>query len=117
MIRRPPRSTRTDTLFPYTTLFRSSDGGPGDFGASFHRHIRSLWRQIRTQDTEMADDSSHSGQKEPDSSEGGRLWRGLRALLFGDGGETSLPKGLEAHLDESEEEVQKSKGDVRGTEV
>src|SRR3546814_2280041 len=67
MIRRPPRSTRTDTLFPYTTLFRSSDGGPGDFGASFHRHIRSLWRQIRTQDTEMADDSSHSGQKEPDS--------------------------------------------------
>src|SRR3546814_19796952 len=31
MIRRPPRSTRTDTLFPYTTLFRSpgfADGGP-----------------------------------------------------------------------------------------
>src|SRR3546814_10332036 len=27
MIRRPPRSTRTDTLFPYTTLFRS--GRPG----------------------------------------------------------------------------------------
>src|SRR3546814_11056601 len=25
MIRRPPRSTRTDTLFPYTTLFRSTD--------------------------------------------------------------------------------------------
>src|SRR3546814_7407806 len=29
MIRRPPRSTRTDTLFPYTTLFRSGQG-PGD---------------------------------------------------------------------------------------
>src|SRR3546814_9943327 len=26
MIRRPPRSTRTDTLFPYTTLFRSAKG-------------------------------------------------------------------------------------------
>src|SRR3546814_8478113 len=26
MIRRPPRSTRTDTLFPYTTLFRSKAG-------------------------------------------------------------------------------------------
>src|SRR3546814_2341604 len=26
MIRRPPRSTRTDTLFPYTTLFRSDSG-------------------------------------------------------------------------------------------
>src|SRR3546814_13910154 len=25
MIRRPPRSTRTDTLFPYTTLFRSEE--------------------------------------------------------------------------------------------
>src|SRR3546814_7776074 len=31
MIRRPPRSTRTDTLFPYTTLFRS---GPGNEGAN-----------------------------------------------------------------------------------
>src|SRR3546814_6252834 len=30
MIRRPPRSTRTDTLFPYTTLFRSLE----------HRHQR-----------------------------------------------------------------------------
>src|SRR3546814_11333154 len=28
MIRRPPRSTRTDTLFPYTTLFRSQPQGP-----------------------------------------------------------------------------------------
>src|SRR3546814_20223605 len=27
MIRRPPRSTHTDTLFPYTTLFRSADLG------------------------------------------------------------------------------------------
>src|SRR3546814_4044665 len=26
MVRRPPRSTRTDTLFPYTTLFRSIEG-------------------------------------------------------------------------------------------
>src|SRR3546814_19664548 len=30
MIRRPPRSTRTDTLFPYTTLFRSQFGQCGD---------------------------------------------------------------------------------------
>src|SRR3546814_2247746 len=35
MLRRPPRSTRTDTLFPYTTLFRSNA-----FGASFQR----LWQ-------------------------------------------------------------------------
>src|SRR3546814_8288404 len=50
MIRPPPRSTRTDTLFPYTTLFRSHDRSlrrlpylhprrvrcPGDG----HRHVR-----------------------------------------------------------------------------
>src|SRR3546814_3291749 len=30
MIRRPPRSTRTDTLFPYTTLFRSGFTSRGD---------------------------------------------------------------------------------------
>src|SRR3546814_11012913 len=29
MVRRPPRSTRTDTLFPYTTLFRSGSDGSG----------------------------------------------------------------------------------------
>src|SRR3546814_1915176 len=29
MIRRPPRSKRTDTLFPYTTLFRSQHGAAG----------------------------------------------------------------------------------------
>src|SRR3546814_6323385 len=38
MIRRPPRSTRTDTLFPYTTLFRS------DCRLRF-RHR--LWRTLR----------------------------------------------------------------------
>src|SRR3546814_7913860 len=32
MIRRPPRSTRTDTLFPYTTLFRSASVPGGDGG-------------------------------------------------------------------------------------
>src|SRR3546814_11169139 len=32
MIRRPPRSTRTDTLFPYTTLFRSQGKGEARVG-------------------------------------------------------------------------------------
>src|SRR3546814_2567199 len=45
MIRRPPRSTRTDTLFPYTTLFRSGER-LRDFcfkpGQDFHD--LSLWR-------------------------------------------------------------------------
>src|SRR3546814_2079143 len=34
MIRRPPRSTRTDTLFPYTTLFRSAGLNMGDAAPS-----------------------------------------------------------------------------------
>src|SRR3546814_17546570 len=33
MLRRPPRSTRTDTLFPYTTLFRSLDSNVALTGA------------------------------------------------------------------------------------
>src|SRR3546814_5440105 len=42
MIRRPPRSTRTDTLFPYTTLFRSPwQGGRGAVpGGPYGRHRR-----------------------------------------------------------------------------
>src|SRR3546814_11965107 len=42
MIRRPPRSTRTDTLFPYTTLFRSHaaeiDAGAAEEFALDQRH-------------------------------------------------------------------------------
>src|SRR3546814_1933844 len=34
MLRRPPRSTRTDTLFPYTTLFRSTSESDGTCGRS-----------------------------------------------------------------------------------
>src|SRR3546814_1754801 len=44
MIRRPPRSTRTDTLFPYTTLFRSISVGPqhdlADVAARFDIGLR-----------------------------------------------------------------------------
>src|SRR3546814_16777988 len=40
MIRRPPRSTRTDTLFPYTTLFRSMQRRHRDAVAVSGRHHR-----------------------------------------------------------------------------
>src|SRR3546814_13221998 len=53
MIRRPPRSTRTDTLFPYTTLFRSDDGAGHGEGAELggreeageHHHRAELDRE------------------------------------------------------------------------
>src|SRR3546814_8614768 len=38
MIRRPPRSTRTDTLFPYTTLFRSVAVAGQHVGVGHARH-------------------------------------------------------------------------------
>src|SRR3546814_6867987 len=42
MLRRPPRSTRTDTLFPYTTLFRSRSATRGGAvaGQGQHRALR-----------------------------------------------------------------------------
>src|SRR3546814_20404636 len=47
MMRRPPRSTRTDTLFPYTTLFRSTDQLRGAFslatGAERYAAMEQLW--------------------------------------------------------------------------
>src|SRR3546814_10564082 len=42
MIRRPPRSTRTDTLFPYTTLFRSRLGD-----AVLVHHVKQVLRHRR----------------------------------------------------------------------
>src|SRR3546814_8315336 len=44
MIRRPPRSTRTDTLFPYTTLFRSTRPGAA---LAHRRHRRAAVRLDR----------------------------------------------------------------------
>src|SRR3546814_1782550 len=63
MIRRPPRSTRTDTLFPYTTLFRS-----GFRAARFHRarRARSRGRNGR-------------GGAAPDRSRRGDWWRRSRS--------------------------------------
>src|SRR3546814_13448103 len=39
MLRPPPRSTRTDTLFPYTTLFRSANSFHRKLLAAVHRRI------------------------------------------------------------------------------
>src|SRR3546814_6599469 len=46
MIRGPPRSTRTDTLFPYTTLFRSDEGTQSRSGTARQRCV---FRRVRTE--------------------------------------------------------------------
>src|SRR3546814_17044217 len=55
MLRRPPISTRTDTLFPYTTLFRSSDGVLGACEAVDHQLLDG--RPVRVGDGLHDDDT------------------------------------------------------------
>src|SRR3546814_1624129 len=59
MIRRPPRSTRTDTLFPYTTLFRSDIVArdtttntqlPGPLGSFLASPIRDRYEELRSEE-------------------------------------------------------------------
>src|SRR3546814_594435 len=45
MIRRPPRSTRTDSLFPYSTLFRSIGISSIDFASPCRRRNKALWKR------------------------------------------------------------------------
>ncbi len=64
----------------------------------------------------MAEDST-SGSKETDSSGEGSIWRGLKALLFGEGEEQSLRRDLENTINEYDEELEESqrrngKGDL-----
>src|SRR3546814_2443359 len=62
MLRRPPRSTRTDTLFPYTTLFRSRPWIPSIFALHRHRIDDQENQYPRTSDPAASD------------GEGGRGW-------------------------------------------
>src|SRR3546814_3574075 len=59
MIRRPPRSTRTDTLFPYTTLFRSLQDAPSNRS---HRQSRRLQRGPRFGDRVLAEVENRGGE-------------------------------------------------------
>src|SRR3546814_7232467 len=57
MIRRPPRSTRTDTLFPYTTLFRSIGPSAAESAAS----VRSLLRTASSESDGVSASWSRTG--------------------------------------------------------
>src|SRR3546814_4798764 len=61
MIRRPPRSTRTDTLFPYTTLFRSNLDNYREFREALPDSARVLVMGGGLVGTEFANDLSASG--------------------------------------------------------
>src|SRR3546814_1265165 len=61
MILRPPRSTRTDTLFPYTTLFRSV----GDIGEELRCASR---LQHRAKDNEQDDVVGRDGERDAEDA-------------------------------------------------
>src|SRR3546814_10437811 len=62
MIRRPPSATRTVTLFPYTTLFRSSDRLPDLSALPRHRPDRRLRADVIGHDDAVADGDIHALQ-------------------------------------------------------
>src|SRR3546814_5576244 len=76
MIRRPPRSTRTDTLFPYTTLFRSvpvDDPRRQPIGGDDHGRARARGRAQDRGRIQLlprgADDARRLGRSEEHTSE------------------------------------------------
>src|SRR3546814_19099960 len=62
MIRRPPRSTRTDTLFPYTTLFRSRKPVPKAPGRSVRQAMpgRGVMQGLNNRGAVLAQDRSRA---------------------------------------------------------
>src|SRR3546814_8066799 len=68
MIRRPPRSTRTDTLFPYTTLFRSASFHQLDAAAVRRQHDESAERPVRPQHP-VEHRQAHQSRSEEHTSE------------------------------------------------
>src|SRR3546814_17670963 len=60
MLRRPPTSTRTDTLLPYTTLFRSLLGG--DCGNTVHAFEKALGIELQQLVITRGDDAAVIGK-------------------------------------------------------
>src|SRR3546814_5187001 len=65
MIRRPPRSTRTDTLFPYATLFRSDNGDADEHAdrAPAHRQQRRQGHEQRQLGKRLDDFNGAQGDR------------------------------------------------------
>src|SRR3546814_7326956 len=69
MIRRPPRSTRTDTLFPYTTLFRSAAPSNRDYEGGFATALMLKDLKLAMEAAQAADTSVPMGRSEEHTSE------------------------------------------------
>src|SRR3546814_17665909 len=92
MIRRPPRSTRTDTLFPYTTLFRSVEQGTakGDALAFAARQLSGAalhqWRDFQHVEHSLQIEAPLRGCKVPLPVEQvcvhAEMWKQLAVLKY-----------------------------------
>src|SRR3546814_20794393 len=79
MIRRPPRSTRTDTLFPYTTLFRSDDELDDEIDGERDRNPHNV---TRNGDDLAAFETEHGNDREEqrDQRDPGNPWKEARLV-------------------------------------
>src|SRR3546814_15538068 len=102
MRRRPPRSTRTDTIFPYTTLFRSGKQGPWS-------QYPQRMRQMRARAWAMRDGFA-------DVLKGIGIAEEVRDFPVVEGGEVQAQPLTRAMLQQQAEEVDAGPADKRSEE-
>src|SRR3546814_14741971 len=97
MIRRPPGSTRTDTLFPYTTLFRSMDQGGnyfnvGDALSALDGAISGLDSRVTELESFPGNGNGNGNNGSGNNGSGGRSTGGSTSetAVAGTGGRTSV---------------------------
>src|SRR3546814_1755040 len=90
MIRRPPRSTRTDTLFPYTTLFRSVERG-GDACIGKRNAAKAVGRCERALDVAAKLAEIEAQRLQRSGRHGGEADIDCNHLPAGDAGEVGQP--------------------------
>src|SRR3546814_20878741 len=92
MIRRPPRSTRTDTLFPYTTLFRSKRHRPSSRTAPICGSNSSARRSTGSRCRRCAEPLYRRLSRDD-------RWRGFRAAAQGRSEERRVGKSVSVRVD------------------
>src|SRR3546814_4384611 len=101
MIRRPPRSTRTDTLFPYTTLVRSFDISLGQVPNAFLVPQMAVQRDQQGAYVLVVGEDGNVARKDVDADRAqGSNWIVTRGLA---GGERIIVSGLQKAQPRSEE--------------
>src|SRR3546814_7395450 len=81
MLRPPPRSTRPDTLFPYTTFFRSRSAHPRQLRPYHHKHDKS-WSALRLSRCPDSPAPCTPGNLQSQPPHPRQARRGLRSLLL-----------------------------------